>query len=149
MDDSQTRWSMILAYTYEFQDQQLLNLPGSQAGRQLRAAQSDLQRISAIAGGRDSRKTGEMELVPPLHGTAARCACPLSAVTTEGLPHRREAIHLILGSIDLTHAPACSRTGGVPAPRWREEETQNLPLLASSPTSSSKPHQPAGFSFGR
>lgn len=134
MDDSQGTLEHVLALTYEFQDQQLLNLL---AGRPLddnyEPRKSDLQRISAIAPVviYDSRKTGEMGQVPhfmellPVRMPAFSCHHPKAYLVV-----REKAIHLILGSMNLTRSGMFSNREVFQHFRWRQKETANLPLLA-------------------
>ena len=133
MDDSQGTLEHVLALTYEFQDQQLLNLlVGRPLDNNFEPSRSDLQRISAIAPVviYDSRKTGEVGQVPhfmellPVRMPAFSCHHPKVYLVV-----RQNAIHLILGSMNLTRSVMFSNREVFQHFRWQEKETANLPLL--------------------
>ncbi|MES2978008.1 MAG: phospholipase D-like domain-containing protein [Pseudomonadota bacterium] len=133
MDDSQGALEHVLALTYEFKDQQLLNLlVGRPLDDNYELRKSDLQRISAIAPVviYDSRKTGEMNQVPhfmellPVRMPAFSCHHPKAYLIV-----RESAIHLILGSMNLTRSGMFSNREVFQHFKWRQKETANLSML--------------------
>lgn len=134
MDEAQGPLEHILALTYEFDDQQLLNLL---IGRPLddnhEPRKTDLQRISAVAPIviYDSRKTREMALVPhfmellPVRMPAFSCHHPKAYLIV-----RADVIHLILGSMNLTRTGMFSNREVFQHFKWRANDTDDLQLLS-------------------
>ncbi len=145
MDDSQGTLEHIVALTYEFDDQQLLNLlVGKPLDDNYEPRKSDLQRISAIAPVviYDSRKTREMGLVPhfmellPVRMPAFSCHHPKSYLIV-----MRDAIHLIVGSMNLTRTGMLSNREVFKHFKWRANETDDLQILSEFIDILEKGHQ--------
>ncbi len=134
MDESQGPLEHILALTYEFDDQQLLNLLiGRPLDDNYEPRKTDLQRISAVAPVviYDARKTREMGLVPhfmellPVRMPSYSCHHPKAYLIV-----RAEAIHLILGSMNLTRTGMFSNREAFQHFKWHVNETDDLQLLS-------------------
>lgn len=148
MDESQGTLEHILALTYEFDDQQLLNLlVGRPMDDNYEPRKSDLQRISAVAPVviYDSRKTREMGQVPhfmellPVRMGAFSCHHPKAYLIV-----RAEAIHLILGSMNLTRTGMLSNREVFEHFKWRAGETDDLGLLSDFVDLVERAHQAHG-----
>ena len=148
MDESQGTLEHILALTYEFDDQQLLNLlVGRPLDDNYEPRRSDLQRISAVAPVviYDARKTREMALVPhfmellPVRMPAFSCHHPKAYLIV-----RSSAIHLILGSMNLTRTGMLSNREAFQHFKWRASETDDLQLLTGFADLVERGHQEQG-----
>ena len=96
----------ILALTYEFQDQQLLNLlAGRPLDEKFEPRDFDLKRISALAPvvAYDARKTAEGNLVPHFMELLPVAMPSFSCHHSKAyLVVTRDTLHLLLGSMNLT-----------------------------------------------
>lgn len=134
MDDAQGELEHVLALTYEFQDRQLLNMVG---GRPLDAdfepRKADLKRISAIAPVviYDARKTTEASQVPhfmellPVRMAPFSCHHPKAYLVV-----RSKAVHLLVGSMNLTASGMFSNREVFQHFTWDAARRQDLQVLA-------------------
>ncbi|MDM0022179.1 hypothetical protein [Variovorax saccharolyticus] len=123
----------ILALTYEFDDQQLLNLvAGRPLGESFEPRPLDLQKISAVAPVviYDARKTGAFNLVPhfmellPVKMPAYSCHHSKAYLVVT-----RDAAHLWLGSMNLTRTGLFSNREVFCAYRLDAEHTDDAALF--------------------
>lgn len=123
----------IVALTYEFDDQQLVNLlAGRPLDENFQPRSFDLKKISGLAPVviYDARKTKESNLVPhfldllPVRMPGYSCHHSKAYLVAT-----RDQIHLLLGSMNLTHTGLFRNREVFEEFRWSRAETQDLGLL--------------------
>ena len=123
----------IVAMTYEFEDQQLLNLlSGRPMDENFLPRGFDLKKISELAPVviYDARKTKEANLVPhfldllPVKMPAFSCHHPKAYLVVT-----HASVQLLLGSMNLTHSGLFRNRELFQEFRWSLSETQDLGLL--------------------
>jgi len=123
----------IVALTYEFDDQQLVNLlAGRTLDENFQPRSFDLKKISGLAPVvvYDARKTKEANLVPhfldllPVRMPGYSCHHSKAYLVAT-----RDRIHLLLGSMNLTHTGLFRNREVFEEFRWSGSETQDLGLL--------------------